>query len=40
MDRDNHIVPERASDLCFFIGSFGVLAALVGSGFVFAAVTI
>ncbi len=29
-----------ASDLLFFLGSFGVLAALVGSAFIVASVTI
>jgi hypothetical protein len=38
--RDDHIAQKRASDLLFFLGTFGVLAALVGSGFIVAAVAI
>jgi hypothetical protein len=38
--RDDHIAQKRASDLFFFLGSFGVLATLVGSGFIVAAVTL
>lgn len=38
--RDDHIAQKRASDLLFFLGSFGILAALVGSGFIVASVTL
>ena len=35
-----YIAQKRASDLFLFVGSFAVLAALVGSGFIVAAVTL
>jgi hypothetical protein len=39
-NKDGSVSPESVSNVCFFLGSFGILAAVVGSGFIVAAATI
>jgi hypothetical protein len=37
---DNRMPQEPANDVFFFVGSFGLLAALIGSGLIVAMATV